>query len=619
MSIRKYFSELKRRNVVKSGIAYLIVAWLIAQVAALVLPTFGAPPYILKTLLFILGVGFILNLIFAWIYDITPEGIKRTESLKKEGEEYKSLKGNRLNLVIILSLLVAVIFLIFDNYIITEPESIAPIENLSLGEISKGEKSIAVVPFKNWSGDEKLEYVSDGMTDAVITRLAETNAISKVVPFTSMLPYKNSGKSIAKIAEEQHVSYVLEGNFQLSGDQLKISLKLIEGQSEEQVWSDTFAGSWNIQEIFDLQDRVTQKVLDALQLSNKEGELLKKQEIPTLNLDAYEAFLLAEHQRLKANQKAWGEAIPLYERAINLDPKFVAPYGGLAQIYVYRGLIWGLRDQHDSWSIAKELILQAREIDSTDNLLNGQLINGSLYFEWDFEGLQRNFNVELKTTDRSEEFVLDRYMDFLLKTGQYEDGLRALDWRIKQVPTQGSNYGKKAEALYLAERYKSCDSLLRRFDRIFLDDDFYVRESAKWHFYLGNAEESRNQLERLIADEKNLSPILLWLQAVHSYGEEESKERSKYLELLKEKYSNNTSGSPAWFIALYYCHTKDYDLAFEWLEKSFEFHEVEMIWLRAEPLWGPVRNDQRYLDIYNKMKYPVPPLDQKTALVDQPL
>ncbi len=139
---------------------------------------------------------------------------------------------------------------------------------------------------------------------------------------------------------------------------------------------------------------------------------------------------------------------------------------------------------------------------------------------------------------------------------------------------------------------------------MYRNDWWYLREAAKWYFYLEEYEKSRNHLNLLMNKFEDRPPVLIWLNAVYSQMDGDSSEAERYLEILNVRYENNASGSPAWFLALYYCTLEDYETAFIWLQKSYDRHEVEMTWFREEPLLVPVRDDPRYKKLYRKIGFP---------------
>ncbi|MGB5499614.1 MAG: hypothetical protein WBM77_11860, partial [Maribacter sp.] len=261
----KIFDELKRRNVIKATIAYIVVAWILVQVLTSVLPSIGTPPWVLKTLMFLMAIGLPIWIIFSWVYEITPEGLKKTIKVS-EDQSITAATNKRLNIIIIITLLIAIAVSFVNKPRPNTPLKIIVDEELIL------EKSIAIIPFKNWSGDPELEYVSDGMTDAVISRLTKIQSIDRVIPFTSMIKYKETDKSIPEIAKELGVTNILQGNFQLSGDHLKINVQLIDGLSDKHFWSDEYSGVWEIKEIFKIQAEVAENVAKNINAEIKEEE-----------------------------------------------------------------------------------------------------------------------------------------------------------------------------------------------------------------------------------------------------------------------------------------------------------------------------------------------------------
>lgn len=513
----------------------------------------------------------------------------------KDGNNKPKLKANRniftyfVGLVVLISAFYAIYKLSGKSEVINDNHQEGTVKNAT----DRVKKSIAVLPLKNWSGNSGLEYVSDGLTDALISKIANISSLAKVTPFTTMLTYKETRKKIEEIAREQNVTHILQGSFQLSGNQVKISLQLIEGQSNEQVWSNEYSSKWKSKEIFSLQEEVTKNVLNALNvvITEKESKMLTR--IPTDNHEAYNYFLLAEYQRYQYQNEAFKKAIPLYKNAIALDSSFVDPYGALAEVYIFQGLIMAMESEEQSWKKAKTLLKKAEILDPSNELVREKLLNVYFFYEWDFDKLSR-----LPESDK------DLMYDFRIKMGDYEKALKHINTLILDNP-MGVSYGKKAEVLFLMGRKNQCEVLLEKHDALF-DDGFYVRESAKWHYYLGNYSKSKKQLDKLVQISESLPPIVIWLQAIHAHIDGDERRANEKYRILRDKFDNRESGSPGWFIALYHFHSNEPDKGFQWLEKSFDRHEVEMIWLRAEPLLEPYRNDSRYIELYHKMQFPVP-------------
>ena len=214
MNWNNYWRELKRRNVIKAGLAYLIVAWLITQVLSIVLPTFEAPPSILKSVLIIILIGFPVWIVFSWIYEFTPDGIIKTTNIEPKNSMMPKT-GSRLNKVIIFSLFLAVIVLVIDKFY-----------NKPVQVLNYGDKSIAVLAFADMSPDKNHEYFSDGISEELLNILVKIPEL-KVISRTSSFSYKEKDLTATEIGKELKVSHILEGSIRKAGNTVRITAQLI--------------------------------------------------------------------------------------------------------------------------------------------------------------------------------------------------------------------------------------------------------------------------------------------------------------------------------------------------------------------------------------------------------
>ncbi|MCG2591067.1 helix-turn-helix domain-containing protein [Rhodohalobacter sulfatireducens] len=463
------------------------------------------------------------------------------------------------------------------------------------------EKSIVVLPIKNWTGTADLEYISDGMTDAIISRLTKIDAIDKVIPFTSALKYKQTDKTIQEIAAESGVAHLLQGNLQISGSQIKINLQLIHGRSNVHLWSEEYTKEWNSDEIFIMQAEVVEAIAKNMMATISEYELADIQRAPTRSKQAYSYFLQAEFQRNKANAESYKNAIELYGKSIEIDPDFVEAYTSEARVWSFGGLVWGIFDQRVAWQNAKLLLEKALEIDPDNRAVEEELYSGYFYYDWNFRLVEQYYQKMINDFFYDDTPSINA--DYAIKTGRYLESISAMNELILINPAFGPAFCFKAEALMLLGRSDDALDLLESTNSLYSDNWFYLRESAKLFFYLGEYENSKIQLEKIQSQFSDYPPILMWLNATFAQMDGDSKNKDKYLAQLFEEYNNGSSGSPAWFIAMYYSSLKDYEKAFTWLQKSYERHEVEMTWLREEPLLAPIRGDLRYKELYRKVGF----------------
>lgn len=318
MNIKKYIAELKRRHVFKAGIAYLIVAWLIAQIASIVLPTFEAPPFVMKTLLFILSIGFPINLVFAWIYDVTPEGIKKTESLDKKNEN-SDLKSGRLNKVLIVSLSLAVIILLFNQF---ENNSSGNVTDTDSHEIST--KFIGVLPFSNTKPDLETDYFGFAIADQIIGDLVYLKNII-VRPSSSIRKYEKEIIDSKTAGDELNVDFILTGNFLMEGNIIRMNVELVEVTTNEIKWRDRI--EVDFESAFELQDIIAKHVVKGMNAQFSEKEINRISKDLSSNPLAYEYYLRGvSYPHTNEGDEM---AIEMFNKSIELDSIYAPAYDNL--------------------------------------------------------------------------------------------------------------------------------------------------------------------------------------------------------------------------------------------------------------------------------------------------
>ncbi len=318
MNIKKYIAELKRRHVFKAGIAYLVVAWLIAQIASIVLPTFEAPPFVMKTLLFILIIGFPINLVFAWIYDVTPEGIKKTKSLENKNKN-SDLKSGRLNKVIIASLSLAVIILLFNQF---GNNSSGNVTDTDSHEIST--KFIGVLPFSNTKPDLETDYFGFAIADQIIGDLVYLKNII-VRPSSSIRKYEKEIVDSKTAGDELNVDYILTGNFLMEGNIIRMNVELVEVSTNEIKWRDRI--EVDFESAFELQDIIAKHVVKGMNTQFSEKEISRIGKDLSSNPLAYEYYLRGvSYPHTNEGDEM---AIEMFNKSIELDSIYAPAYDNL--------------------------------------------------------------------------------------------------------------------------------------------------------------------------------------------------------------------------------------------------------------------------------------------------
>src|SRR5205807_4546567 len=324
---RNFFTELKRRNVYKIAIGYGVVAWLLLQAASILFPTFEAPPWTMKVFVAVTALGFSIALIMAWAFVLTPEGLKRTELADELPK--KSSRNRPWIYVVVIAGAISIGLFLLGRF------TAAPKQSASADFPAK---SIAVLPFENFSQDKAFAFFADGVQDEILTDLAKI-ADLKVISRTSVMQYKNtSSRNLPEIAQALKVAHVLEGSVQRSANRVRVSAQLIDARNDTHVWAEKY--DRELADVFAIQSEIAQKIADQLQAKLSPTEKSAISERPTSDLAAYDLYLRAkEHTYSDIGPLRWKEndfnAVQLLDQAVARDPTFVPAYCQLAYEHDY--------------------------------------------------------------------------------------------------------------------------------------------------------------------------------------------------------------------------------------------------------------------------------------------
>ncbi len=332
-----FFDELKRRNVVRVGAAYLIVAWVLAQIADLGLENFGAPEGVIKTILLLLALGFPLALFFAWAFELTPEGLKREKDVDRS-KSVTPLTGRKLDFVIIGALVVALGYFVWERQSLVDgvDSSTTPVaaEAEETSTVTRDKRSIAVLPFVNMSSDPEQEWFADGLTEELLNALARAPDLL-VAARTSSFKFKGTTEDIPTIAKALGVAHVLEGSVRRGRERLRVTAQLIRASDGFHLWSQSY--DRNPDDVIAIQEEVAIEIARALDTAMDPEALAKMVSVGTASVPAYEAYLeaLAYAARTleSGDQQLLLKERTVLERAQALDPKFAAAHWRMAQFW----------------------------------------------------------------------------------------------------------------------------------------------------------------------------------------------------------------------------------------------------------------------------------------------
>src|SRR5437667_1325837 len=336
--MNNFFSELKRRNVYKVAVAYAVVGWLLVQVTTQVFPIFEIPNWASRLIVLAIIIGFPIALVIAWAFELTPQGLKRTEDVDLAAQGRR--KSHAWIYIVVVGAAFSIGLIFVGRY--TARNTAGAVRTEAATGSSIPQKSIAVLPFENLSDEKSNAYFVDGTQDEILTRLAKISAL-KVISRTSTTRYTSHPDNLRQIARELGVANILEGSVQRAEGAVRVNVQLIETETDSHLWAETY--DRDIKNIFSVESEIAQNVADALRAKLLPEETARVANVPTKNPEAYDLFLKAEYfayQIYSATAKDPAEtarnAAGLYESAVGADPNFALAYARLA--YLKARIYW---------------------------------------------------------------------------------------------------------------------------------------------------------------------------------------------------------------------------------------------------------------------------------------
>ncbi|MBT4520207.1 MAG: hypothetical protein HOC23_09395 [Halieaceae bacterium] len=328
------FTELKRRNVFRVGIAYLVLAWVVVQVTDSAVPALHLPEWVNTFVFFIGAVGFPFALFFAWIFEITPEGIKRESDIAPD-ESITAHTGRKLDFLIMGLLAVGMGYFIYESRFESESSETVVSEQISTKVKSSGDEpresegsSIAVLPFVNMSSDKEQEYFSDGISEEILNVLSKIPYLH-VTSRSSAFSFKGKEIIISEVAKTLGVNNVLEGSVRKSGNRIRITAQLIDALTDKHLWSETY--DRELDDIFAIQDEISAAIVSELrQHLGLKAEISANNQGRSNNTEAYEAYLKGRHLILQRTNETIIAAMRHYKYALELDPDFALAHAEMA-------------------------------------------------------------------------------------------------------------------------------------------------------------------------------------------------------------------------------------------------------------------------------------------------
>jgi len=431
------FNELKRRNVFRVGIAYVVVGWLLVQVTAYAVPAFSMPPWVNTVVFYFILIGFPLALLFAWAYELTPEGLKRSHQIDPD-KSITHVTGQRINKLIVGALVLALGFIAYDKMVVEETTVVE--------EAQAAVTSIAVLPFVNMSNDPDQEYFSDGISEEILNVLVRVDGLS-VASRTSSFAFKGRNPNIPEIAATLNVDHILEGSVKKQGKRVRITAQLIDVKTDRHLWSESY--NRELTDIFKIQDEISNAIVIALKdtLGIETLEAVSVQPM-TENMSAYDSYLKGRGLFLSRADLP-GSAAYL-EQAVALDDSFAGAWETLAATYSAMPS-WGFLDR-PYYELSTQAADKAIALDSNlslayavkgSNLSLGAMKQGHLP---DWKATFEYLDQAIENNPKNATAHFWRAINFLF-LGFFEKALGDFDICLRIDPTYGSCKRHKANAL----------------------------------------------------------------------------------------------------------------------------------------------------------------------------
>jgi TolB-like protein/class 3 adenylate cyclase/Flp pilus assembly protein TadD len=567
------WSELKRRNVFRVGTAYAVVNWVLVQAAAVILPTFSAPRWALQAWISVAVIGFPVALVMAWVYEITPMGLQRSDQVLRQAS-IRRITGRRLDRMIIGLLVVVVALLVFANY--------APLDHAK--EPGTQADSIAVLAFENRSANPQDQYFADGLADEILSRLGRVHEL-KVASRTASFYYKGKDIDVATIAQRLMVGHVLSGSVQRDGDRIRVTAAVDDAETGNLLWSESY--DRRVDDILDIQSEIARSVAAAIVpvLSPQSRATIDAH--PTQNVEAYDYYLRArDYLRQPAAETTLASARQLFERAIGLDPRFAQAYAGLCEVHLggyqltkaaasfeqaevacHRALtlegdlwevhlalgnLYGTNGQYDT--AIKEL---ETAIDSQPNAVAPYLALANIYAS---QGRAERAEATYRRAEEVESgywAVHNEFGKFLLNVGRSDEAIERFVKVTELVPDSGIGYDNLGN-VYLAEG--RLDDAIRAFDAAPERSRWLYTNRGLVHYFRGEFSEAvSDQLQAIaLAPEYNAA----WGRLADAYRflpGEENKAADAYATAIarvsQELLVNPDDANNVGRLAVYYAYT----------------------------------------------------------------
>jgi adenylate cyclase len=575
--MNNFFAELKRRNVYKVAIAYAVTGWAIAEGASQIFPVFDVPNWAVRLVVLFIIIGFPIALLIAWAFELTPEGIKRTEDAELVARG-RSRSRAWIYVVIIAGAISVGLFFI-GRYTALRT-------SLPEGGPSPAEKSIAVLPFVDLSQAHDQEYFCDGISEEILDALAKIEGL-RVVARTSSFSFKGKNVDVAEIGRKLNVQNVLEGSLRREGDRIRITAQLINARDGFHIWSDTFERE--LQGVFAVQDEITRSIVSALKIKLAVAPPAHAQQ----NTEAYDLYLQGLYLSNKSDEESLRKSLGLFQRALEIDPNFARAWAGIAKAWLW------LADAYvrplEAYPKAKEAASKALALDERDADAHCYLGETKRMLDRNLSGEEEELKRALQIDPNSAIAHFFLAVAVHGSRGEWEKAVAEIREAEKLDPLSPT-ISSFAVGIYIAAG--RIDDAIEAGERTLRIDPNYVYFDPA----LADAYREKGDFQQAIALYEKAQAARQFPSAglAITYAKMGRREAARrILDQLIEKSRRQYVAAD--FIAAVYTALGETDEAFRWLDRAFQEHSATAYSYLFRPEYRPLRSDPRFADFLRRI------------------
>ena len=567
-----FYTELRRRNVFKVALVYSAVAWLLLQVSDTLGPALHLPEWFLSAVAFLLILGFPVAIIFAWAFDLTPEGLK-AETEADPAAPMAGATGEKLNHIVVAALVLALGYFVFDKVVLDSDEDVAETSTAVQGaeqqpaenESANVDNSIAVLPFVNMSSDEEQEYFSEGLSEELLNLLARIPEL-KVAARTSSFSFKDKDLEIPEIASRLNVAHVLEGSVRKQGNQIRITAQLIQADNGFHLWSETY--DRQLDNVFQIQEDIAIAVVEALKITML-GEAPETRKTDPV---AYQLFLEGQYLKRQLSDDSLNRAIEAFRQAVEIDPAYAPAWAELADTYIWIGETETL-SRREATALADHAIETA--ISADPDYAFAYYVRGIAWFftKHRFEKGVDDFQHALEL-DPDDAFLVAAIGKGALLTGKFDLAISQYQAALAMEPVVPEFYFFLGRAYLGSGRLDEAEASFRKL--------FSLSPSSGGRFLLWQTLFLKGEFEAALAESDNDSSRAIIHHALGNTAKAD------------EALANLVENADPYGIAKVFGYRGDVDKTFEWLNKMLENSDYFPTFILTETAFRSIHADKRW-------------------------